>query len=144
MPFVPMMSLHAHGTPVRTGYAGVGMRASGAFACARACSGSSDSHALNVSACAASRNASVSSIAETSRARSSCAASLIVRGRSRIRPLLEARLHAKEVALAVGRLREHDLDGKAGPGLVLPPHLLDLEHPLARRGGRWIGLPLVP
>src|SRR5258708_614598 len=122
MPFVPMMSLQAHGTPVRTGAPGARSRGPAAFAGARACPGSSDSHALNVSACAASRNASVSSTAETSRARSSCAASLIVRGRSRIRPLLEARLHAEEIALAVGRLREHDLDGKAGPGLLPAPH----------------------
>src|SRR5437660_542512 len=105
MPFVPMMSLQAQGTPVSSGASPAPSRASAAFACARACSGARCSHALKGSAAAAARNASASSSAETSRERRSCAVSVMVRGRSRIGPLLEARLYAEEIALTVVRLR---------------------------------------
>src|SRR5260221_3434315 len=127
MPFVPMMSLQAHGTPVSTGASAALRRASAAVACALACAGSMLSQALFGSAVAASRYASASSTAVSSRARSFCATSVIVRGRSRIGALLEARLYAEEVAFAVGRLREHQLHRQAGAGLVLTHHVLPRE-----------------
>src|SRR5258708_7099630 len=137
MPFLPMMSLQAHRPPGSSGPPPEPSRAAAALARSRACSGARWSHALNGSAAAASRNASASSTADTSRARSRCPASMIVRGSSRIRPLLEARLHAEEIALAVGRLREHDLDRQARPRLVLTHHVLEREDRGTRRyGGR--------
>src|SRR5438552_5163889 len=140
MPFVPMMSLQAHGTPVSSGASPARNRASAAFACSRACSGARCSHALNGSARATSRNASASSSAETSRARRRWAASPTVRGSSRIGPLLEARLHAEEITLAVGRLREHDLDREARARLVLTHHVLERKDRRARRDRRGVDI----
>src|SRR5205814_6947013 len=125
IPLVPMMSLQAHGTPVSSGASGARSRASAARAWDRAWSSSTLSHALLRSAPAASRNESASSSADTSRARSSCAVSVIVRGSSRIGPAPEAGLHAAEIALAVRGLREHGLDGQARARLVVAHDVLE-------------------
>src|SRR5258708_9367545 len=137
MPLVPMMSLQAHGTPVRTGASALLRRTSAAAACAFACAGSRLSQALYGSAVAASRYAAVSSAADSSRARSFCATSVIVRGRSRIGALLEARLHAEEVTFPVRCLRQDHLHRETRTRLVLAHDVLEREHRSAglHRGG---------
>src|SRR5438552_454954 len=96
---VPMMSLHAHGIPVRSGTSPSRRRASAALACSRAWSSERWSQALWRSARDRSSASSASSRALAFRARKSSLASRIERGSSVTAALSQSRGCAAETRL---------------------------------------------